>query len=870
MKCLLLLCGCLSLVACRAITLEDFDRPYACDRGGGDGGQQCSRGWSCGFDDRCFDRVTDGGQLVETRRCTIDDQCPDGWQCGQEVEAERHCQQRGVGAASPCAGDDGCQATWRCSVQHRCFDPTDVDGGTARDCTLDAQCPNAYRCGELVDGRQNCLAIGVAAESPCNTDRGCEAAYRCDTSALHCVAVSDVITTGNTSILTAVELNPRVHEPAPLAFAMTRLTSVPTGFAGGPRDGDQGVMFASALADGGLRVTTQLRSEAGAQVLFERVYPLPGAVTALTDLAVTSEGPAVRFADGGAFRLSISDGGVWQPLPGPVDFLRQRDPLEPRIGSTGLVSVSGSVITVDGFDAGFLFPFRVREVVAARDAIYGLTETGLYRTSDAGLTPLVTFGPVISLINLNVPSRGVSAGYLSSPQGPSSQLALFAEVRRPNGIFGVMNVFEAGPGWETAPSYSACPDGGSPLQSSFDADDEEMGRALLVARCATQTGSSFPVQIRPRNVADIRGLIEDQTPFRAGLVTQRSAPFVRAHAGGDGRVWYAPDPDQRARLGRVPLRPVLLDRQPDTLISFIDGAVGSARVFAQVNGEIYTADPFGGFVSQMEPASIRLISIIPSKNWIVASAGLLAVEDGSPRLIATVSGTTFSAPATGVTAQVQIGNLLHDVVLVASGDTIWFADVTEAQAGPFAQPALFSRVLVPVPGVALRSLTLVPPRTGLIEGFLTTSTTNFRIDTQDLVRWSLTPVATPPELLSLPLEVWAEPDAGQGRTGFGDGRVWSLPIMVPLTSPLVARDGGTLAASDFGRKCGDVFTVTTEGLFRAEAVSDGGLPGWVKVSVPVSFESTESLRLYETRDVVDRLFIGTKTGQIVEVTSSCR
>ena len=175
-----------------------------------------------------------------------------------------------------------------------------------------------------------------------------------------------------------------------------------------------------------------------------------------------------------------------------------------------------------------------------------------------------------------------------------------------------------------------------------------------------------------------------------------------------------------------------------------------------------------------------------------------------------------------------------------------------------------------MPGVALRSLTLVPPRTGLIEGFLTTSTTNFRIDSRDLVRWSLTAVATPPQLLSLPLEVWAEPDAGQGRTGFGDGRVWSLPIMVPLTAPLISRDGGALTASDFGRKCGDVFTVTTEGLFRAEAVTDGGLPGWVKVSLPVSLDSTESLRLYETRDLTDRLFIGTTTGQIVEVTSTCR
>lgn len=93
--------------------------------------------------------------------------------------------------------------------------------------------------------------------------------------------------------------------------------------------------------------------------------------------------------------------------------------------------------------------------------------------------------------------------------------------------------------------------------------------------------------------------------------------------------------------------------------------------------------------------------------------------------------------------------------------------------------------------------------------------------------------------------------------------------MVPLTQRLFGRDGGPLPVSDFGRKCGDLFAASSEGLFRAERV-DGGLPNWRPVSLAVPLESTESLKLFETIDDVDRLFVTTRTGQVVEVTGSCR
>jgi hypothetical protein len=37
----------------------------------------------------------------------------------------------------------------------------------------------------------------------------------------------------------------------------------------------------------------------------------------------------------------------------------------------------------------------------------------------------------------------------------------------------------------------------------------------------------------------------------------------------------------------------------------------------------------------------------------------------------------------------------------------------------------------------------------------------------------------------------------------------------------------------------------------------------------MTLDSTVSLRLYETHDLVDRLFVGTRLGQVVELTGTC-
>ena len=754
----------LALSACEPVKLEDFPRPFACDHTGGDGGVQCAKNWSCGFDDRCFPRnlVDDGGFRIAEWECENETHCPTGWQCGVEVDGVRQCQQLGVGAPSPCALTDGgaggadaggCQGGWRCGADQKCFDPANSTGGALRDCTLDEQCPARFRCGERVKDRQRCIELGVNAPSSCVTDRGCEGTYRCDRFAQTCVEVPDAIAIGRTDTLGTVELSPRSREEAPLFFAMTRLSAVTAPIPGLTPQPEEGVLSAFLSGDGGLRVRAQFSnrqdSDAGAVLLWEKSFLLRGDVRDVAELAVASGGPAVRYRDGGAGRLRLSD-GVWEDAPVRIDLLRQRDSFDPR-GTSELVLVSGDRVSVDG-QPFVSFGASVNEVIAEREGFYVFTDGGsFFQQPDGGRRTISqrVGGPII----FDAPSRGATAGFVQQPTNPRA-LALFADLPRPGGGRGVITVSDRDVEWIVSPVLAGCPDGGSPLQLAIGRDDEG-NREELISRCAAfPPPASFPVEVTFRqNFTDFRGQVEDQTPFQWGVVAQRAGAFVRAHAGAGGRAWYANDPDGRALLANEKLHPQLLDRQPEAMISFFDQETQSIRVFTQAGGDIFSHDPFGGFVSELRPPPISPLAAISSRSWIIGTNALLATQGGAPRAIATIAGgALFAPPTTGVTLQLQVGGTTRDVVLIASGDSIWFADLTEALSGPFAQPAVLNRVLVPVPGVPLRSMALEPSPPGSLQGYFTTSTGNFRFGTTDLVRWSQTAVPAP-TMSALPLEV---------------------------------------------------------------------------------------------------------------------
>lgn len=864
---------------CQRLDISDYRRPYACvaNRDGGlDGGRQCLPGWSCGFDDRCFDRALDGGQRPAEWRCAEDSQCPTAWRCGQAVGEQRFCQQLDAGAPSPCADDEGCQGGWRCGVGERCFDPGDPRDAGERGCASDLQCPDLFRCSQDVPGRpRRCMQRGVGADAPCLADEGCEGGRRCDLFASTCVAVADVVSPGDGAPVGVRLVNPRHLEPAPRLFAMSTPMRVSTAFAGGNAT-QGGLLMAWALADGGLRVAAQLEHEervadggATTYLLFERSYAPRGGPDPV-ELAVVSDGVALRYADGGAQLLWLAS-GAWQDL-GPTTLLRQRDAL---LGDRSeLIRVSGSRVEYRQATVDF-GPFAVHEV---------------FPRSDEQLV-VVTSGAVFSWnTRTDAGARLPDDGGLRFPPAPS----LGATGQRlvvggsPDELWFVLDVPLDG-GARAALGYGlqdqqqldrvrstrltpACPDGANPAQLASAIVGNGTG---LLARCPSLDGGTLAVASNlvtdPFATVRYEPFIESPVPFQWEVVPQRAGALVRAHAASNGRAWRAePAAVLDAPLAGAPLRPVILDRQPLGFVSYLERGTGNTRLLVHAADRVFGDEPLGGLVARLvPPEGTPLSTVVGASDLLVAAEGLFDTSGAEPRPVAAAPvGAPFLSPASGVRALVTLDGAQRELVLVASEDAVSVADVTDARANPFAQPATFSRVLVPVPGVDLRSMTLVPAAEG-VSGFLTTSTQNLRFSSTDLVRWSLTPVPTPVmDGGALPLAVWAEADAG--RTGFSDGRVWSLPVMVPLTEPLVSSTGGALAASSFGRRCGALFAATREGVFRVgPPATDGGLPRWAPVpAVNGALDELRDARLYETRDVQQRLFVGTRSGQVLELTGS--
>ncbi len=865
----------LALAGC-GLDLEQHPVAYSCDHLITDAGKQCTDGWACGFDNRCF--AADGGQAAGSWQCLIDTQCPLGWQCGAKVDGQRLCQQLGVGAASPCAQGADCQGGWRCSLGGRCFDPTEADGGASVECTDPQQCPAGFVCGQVVGGARHCLVEGVGTPAPCTSDEGCQGGWRCNTEQSQCLQITDVVRSGLLQDVGAAVVNPLGSSPVPLLIAASRLTLVPTTLVPNARDGGfLGVMTAS-LYDGGLVVTTEFTDEnvsaSGIHRHFEGWLPLPASTVAsdATELALGYDGPALRFRDGGVWRLAL-DGGATQ-FPGAPDFLRQLDGAD-RQDPPRVVLVSGTHVEISG-GPSFDFPDRVLEFIGLFGRLYAFTPSGVY----AGLPD--------GGYERDLGGDGGLHNFLSSPAQLSFTRVLAAAAGQPN-MGGPCFAFlveqrDGGPGLASFTRdgtvdfqlrssnvpVAACPAGTAvALSIGLEPAGTQAGP---VVRCQLDGGATFGVFARVEQSSlgfSARHLAwaEDPVPFAAPFVTQHASALVRAMAGADRRWWHTLDQigiGVGVVAGELP-RPMRLDRQPDTIVSVPFGGPGVILTAVPSRGFLFDFDPTWGLLSSIEGNTgfAPLTTVANAPTWVVTAGGVVDVGSlqatGSPATLATLPSGTFTAPVSAAATTLPLNG--HRVVLVSSEDKVWAADVTENLSNPYVSPAVFSPVLVPTPGMRLRSMVLAQGE-GEISGYLVTTSQTLRFRSSDLLRWAVTPVPSLPGT-PLPLEVWSEGDGG--RVGTLDGRVWSLPIMVPLTAALPTDAG---APVDFARKCGDLFVTTPTGLFRAEP-SDAGLPTWVPVAAAnARVDAFDSLRLFESHTTTDLLHLATTSGKLIEVTSS--
>lgn len=913
MKRLLLSTLLVGAVGCTSVSLPDANVPFACDPFLTDGGIQCSVGWSCGLDKRCFDRAVSTG--ATSWQCEDAGHCPTGWRCGVRISDAGFCQQLDAGFASPCLADLDCQGGWRCGGAERCFDPNPLlPDGTKRDivpgeCTTDSQCVDGWRCGQGPDGGARlCIEVAKAAPTFCFDDHGCEGGNRCDTARGVCVTVNDVVSPGPRTAFQPAQLSPTLsREPAPRLFAMSGLSPLLPWIFEKPALPQQAqAWFFAEVFDAGVRLGYYAPSRFAqpdnttSQTLWYRDFSdsLGDAVEVVFDGRVltartTTDGLRVFVgSDAGLTELSV----LPQEFRAPVRTLRGGS-MDPGRPWEPWVTTPNGVFAVD-FDAGVLVARRVLPAQVLVDAgpqqylSDPIVETffvnqGIYVLDERGrayVKPLPPYGPnewwstepasgpgpapapdlLPRLRHLSVVNWGL----------PATSFVLSAPL--PDGGTGVSPYLQGhGAAFQltSAPGafLPACPDGGVALDVSAWAANQEVAP---IARCALGTRAAVLLNVRsgPMGLsADFAQYPDDLVPYAREVVASTTNPLMRAHASSQGRLWFTDANNWSVaptNLGGDPLLAAVLDRQPDAIaqLDFFGGVV------AAVGPRIFRPQQNLGLVGMRDNNGFSVLGTVRDQpSWLMTTSGLLdlnsAGENHSPTLLAQVVGSTpLSSPATGFSRRVLIDGEPHTLVIIASGDTMWKADLTNVLTNPFASPGPVVPVFVPQPGVSLRSFMLLPGADGGsgLEGYLATATDLRSFTTDDLEQWSLSTVRAP-EGSALPSALFKENE--KGRVVTRDGKIWSLPIMVELSEPLRGADAGALSVVDFGSACGARFATTREGVFVLEANPDAGLPRWSPLSaVNATLDSFASLRLYPTgAGANEGLYVATASGQVVAI-----
>jgi hypothetical protein len=187
---------------------------------------------------------------------------------------------------------------------------------------------------------------------------------------------------------------------------------------------------------------------------------------------------------------------------------------------------------------------------------------------------------------------------------------------------------------------------------------------------------------------------------------------------------------------------------------------------------------------------------------------------------------SFATPVRAVKGSSGTG---AELLVVSAFDAILSTELQGATPDPFPTRVLESRV-VPEPGSAIRSLTLMPtaPAGSYALAYAITQGAAYQVTAQSESRWRATAVPLPD---GNPLEVWAEGD--RARIGFDDGAIFSLPNLFELAGPVPS---GTVV--DYAVWRDQVFALGSTGLYRLRLAPGATVATWEAMP-----ELTQSLPL---------------------------
>lgn len=865
----------LSLAGCTNSLVDEVPRLYACDRAEGlnacpqgwrcglsgycqnpnqalpyacESSADCSTTWHCGTERLCYDRAAAQDRACRTSSESIPDagDCAPGWRCGREVRGQV-CHPLDAGAAYLCVSDSDCEATWRCGPEGACVDVA-AQGLRPGEVSF-----TMAKVSPLLPTEVELLQVSVA------SGLSNRLIYTAD-GALHLVTNSSSYFGPFTSSRDSIPLVRPAHGLVEIEGHL--LVSDSSGITD----------YRSAL-DGGAPVPISLPALANAE--FRYAFPNSSEYEELaafsgTTIGLCSHGLASNTCDPAAFQMAT--------LPAAVT----------------------DVVFVDGND-------QRRSALAA-------TTAGPYFAPRAGDDFLALDGGLVAApVWRRVALPGVSDACAASP-APIDRLAYDPEEQVLTAITDQnrrLSLFKESPDAQNTapcdalaflPAYGPCAacGAGEVLLKTGTESQINAGPAVvaLCQRSATDGGArvvayrhrwfdggcnldpvGLPMSVSrgyqmPPQTEGLQGLDAVGIPRRcplAGCETMLQGTPPDRVAGGPALLGTYNDDaiNENAHFLTPPsglLSPLgmriatfsnlyiagSVTENPDWMISSTGrtGTLGGQSLAVQPMLRKLLNDPTGS----LAPYAVftRSSDLLPS-----ASGGMLIDASG------TKAFSTITTDAEGT-----------PWLIVGAGDRIWATDAR--LLGEDAGVRTIGIKAVPLPSADIQSLAFAAFDRGdagtgpLLDGYTVEQQRLFRVVVHSPTLW-LTDELRLGETTAVAVSVWME--GQRGRVGTSDGRVFGLPVPVPISTTIPEAPLPTVL--NYGALCGQAFALSSRALYRL-SLETPPLGTWKRVSLEGAFTGLDDFGPHWAAAVhkarvgnTEHLYLFSHTGLTIELVATC-
>jgi hypothetical protein len=352
---------------------------------------------------------------------------------------------------------------------------------------------------------------------------------------------------------------------------------------------------------------------------------------------------------------------------------------------------------------------------------------------------------------------------------------------------------------------------------------------------------------------------------------------------------------------------LLFDRAPDRI------AGGPALLGVHNDDSVsdlnHTAQPSGlstelGIQRVSYPILYVAGSVADEPDWMIGSSGRggtmgdqsMVIQSMKRRLVDDVVEPPFAVLARSgdllpkvdfgamglidASATKAFGSITKDAdgkpwLIIGAGDRIWAED--SRLIGEDAGTRSISVKAVPLSSAEIQSIAFAAydradAGTGpLLEGYTVAQNRLFRVRVHSAQLWLPDEIRIG-ESGIIPVAVWIE--GNRGRVGTSDGRVFGLPIPVPL-SPVIP-EAPLPTVLNYGSLCGQGFALSPTALYRLKSDPQQPLGNWERVSLESASPGLDTAAPHWSRNMhkarvgnVEHLYLFSETGIAIKLSATC-